>query len=81
MNREPQTCDFGSRRAGIEGDNPLEVIKMNDLLKELEGIFANEVEDEIVKETAEAVSSIKWYCRTEKKYVVKCVSYKCNCTD
>ena len=54
---------------------------MNDLLKKLlEGIVANETEDEIVKETVEAVSSIKWYCRTEKKYVVKCVSYKCSCT-
>jgi len=64
------------------GKSIIEVIQMNDLLKELlEGIFANEAEDEIVKETAEAVSSIKWYCRTEKKYVVKCVSYKCNCTD
>ena len=52
---------------------------MDDILKKLKRIIAENAHDPIVKETMNAVSNIQWYCSSEKKYVNRCVSYKCKC--
>ena len=52
---------------------------MEEILKQIKRIIAEDAHDPIVKETMNAVSNIRWYCRSEKKYVNRCVSYKCKC--